>query len=43
MGEENISQELRFKETRHYFIKEIYQPKLMSKKQKKSLDDSKLY
>ena len=38
MSEENISQEFRLKnidETRHYFIKEINQNELMSKKHKK--------
>ena len=38
MGEENISQEFRLKnidETRSYFLKEIEQNELMSKKQKK--------
>ena len=37
MAEENISQEFRFKnidETRNYFLKEIEQNELMSKKQK---------
>ena len=38
MGEENISQEFRLKnieETKYYFIKEINQSELMSKKHKK--------
>ena len=38
MSKENISQEFRLKnieETRNYFIKEIYQNELMSKKHKK--------
>ena len=40
MSGENISQEFRLKnmdETRNYFIKEINQNELMSKKHKKSL------
>ena len=46
MVEENISQEFRFKnidETRNYFLEEIKQNELMSKKHKKGLYSSKLY
>ena len=46
MAEENISQEFRLKniyETRNFLIEEINQNKLISKKHKKNLYNSKLY
>ena len=46
MSGENISQEFRLKnmdETRNYFIKEINQNELMSKKHKKSLQSFEVY
>ena len=46
MIEENISQEFRLKiidETRNYFLKEIKQNELVSKKHKKGLCNSKSY
>ena len=46
MAEENISQEIRLKntdETRNYFLEKIKQNELMSKKHKKGLYKSKWY